>query len=90
MNEYVKDVTWVCKANPLGSCQEVPTRTIIIGNKIPGGMALATCRRFHEKQAQAINKALLESLPQGTYDLLGIMFMQHKTSLYQGRTETAF
>ncbi len=90
MSEYSEFKTRVCKAEPLGKFQNITDQAIIIANKIPSGMTLDECEKFHERQAHMINKALRESLPQGTYDLLGIMFMQHKVSLYQGRTESAF
>ena len=83
-------ITRVCKAKPLGNFQKIESQAIILKNEIPKNMTLTECEYFHEKQARAINKALSETLPQGTYDRLGIIFMQHKISLYQGVTESAF
>jgi len=84
---YTEIETRVCKANPIGSFQVITDQVIVIDGKIPLGLTLNECEKFHERQATMINKALFESLPQGTYDLLGIKFMQSKVSLYQGRTE---
>ena len=81
--------TKVCKANPLlERCLEIEGQAIIIDSKIPDCLTLDECKIFHEKQARLIDDALFNSLPQGTYDLLGIKFMQRKVSLYQGRTGT--
>lgn len=90
MSGYTEIETRVCKASPLGSFQKIADQVIVIKTTIPEMDSLSVCEQFHERQAAMINKALSESLPQGTYDRLGIMFMQHKVSLYQGRTETAF
>ena len=90
MSDYTEKITKVCKAEPLGSVQEIENQVIIINGKIPQYMTLPECEEFYEKQAKEINDALSVSLPQGTYDRLGIMFMQSKLSLYQGRTESAF
>lgn len=79
----------VCKANPLGNYefQDIKDQVIAISGKIPRHMSLPECEKFHERQATMISDALFESLPQGTLDRLGIMFMQKKVSLYQGRIE---
>lgn len=83
-------ITNICKANPLTKPQEIEDQAICIDQKIPEEMTLEASRMFYDRQAYLINKALHETLPQGTYDRLGIMFMQRKVSLYQGRTESAF
>jgi hypothetical protein len=90
MPDYTEIETRACKANPLGSFQNIIDQVIVIKGQIPERMTLDECEQFYERQAHMISKALRESLPQGTYDRLGIMFMQHKVSLYQGRTDTAF
>lgn len=80
----------VCKAEPLGRAG-IENHTIIIDGKIPQRKELTSLNeveRFYEKQAEMINNVLTDSLPQGVYDRLGIMFMQSKVSLYQGKTET--
>ena len=87
MSDYTEIKTMACKAEPLGDFQNITNQVIVINGKIPRHMTLDECEKFHERQALMINKALSESLPQGTMDRLGIMFMQHKVSLYQGRTE---
>lgn len=43
---------------------------------------------YYENQAELIADALFNSLPQGTCDRLLIKLMQHKTSLYRGKTES--
>lgn len=90
MSDYTEIETRICKAEPFGSFEEIENQVIIINGKIPHHTTSDKCKQFHDKQAKMIDKALSESLPQGTYDRLGIMFMQHKVSLYQGRTESAF
>ena len=90
MSDYTEIETRACKAEALGSFQNIIDQVIVIRGQIPKRMTSDECEKFHETQAHMINKALRESLPQGTYDKLGIMFMQHKVSLYQGRTESAF
>jgi len=91
-------ITKVCKADSPGKYytiseggtvieKEVESQAIYITDKIPEGMTLEKCQAFHEKQAFLINKMLADTLPQGTYDRLGIMFMQKKVSLYRGRVE---
>lgn len=87
MSGYTEIETRVCKAEALGSFEEIIDQVIVIKGHIPKCMTLNEYGAFHERQALMINKALWKSLPQGTYDRLGIMFMQHKVSLYQGRTE---
>ena len=79
-------ITKVCKADPFAE-EKIDGQAIYITDKIPKGMTLETCESFHEKQAFLINKVLADTLPQGTYDRLGIMFMQRKVSLYRGRVE---
>lgn len=41
---------------------------------------------YFENQATMLSDALYNSLPQGTFDRLLIKLMQHKTSLYRGKT----
>ncbi|MCK4817913.1 hypothetical protein KA005_19230 [bacterium] len=89
MPDYTEIETRICKAEALGSFEKIIDQVIIIKSQIPKRMTLDECEKFHERQALMINKALRESLPQDTYDRLGIMFMMHKVSLYQGRTEIA-
>jgi len=79
--------TLICKADPLINAEAVEGQAICIDCKIPENMTLETCRSFYERQAFLINRVLAKTLPQGTYDLLGIMFMEKKVSLYQGRAE---
>ena len=79
-------VTKICKADPITE-NEIDGQTICITDKIPGGMTLETAQLFYEKQAHLIEEVLFGTLPQGTYDCLGIMFMKRKVSLYRGRTE---
>jgi hypothetical protein len=43
---------------------------------------------YYEDQADLIADALYNSLPQGTFDRLVIKLLQHKTSLYRGKTES--
>ena len=83
-------LTTVCKANSfnLPEGQTIKGQIIVIDDKIPPMMDLSESDEFHEDQAGMINHALQAVLPQGTYDRLGIKFMQHKISLYQGRTGT--
>ena len=83
-------LTHSCKDNPFGSFQNIDSQVIIIDDEIPKNMTLPECERFHEKEAEVIMNVLSKTLPQGTYDRLGIMFMQRKVSLYQGITESAF
>lgn len=81
--------TKACKANPLWKdVPEIEGQTIIIDSKILDYSTLDEWKMFCEKQAEMIDEALFNSLPQATYDLLGIKFMQRKVSLYQGRTGT--
>lgn len=87
---YTEIETRVCKAEPFGSFQKITDQVIVIKDKIPRQATMSEYEEFYERQAQMINKALFESLPQATYDRLGIMFMQKNVSLYQGRTESAF
>ena len=78
--------TFICKADPLTKAEAVEGQVIYINDKIPRKMLLLeTCQSFYEKQASLINKVLADTLPQGTYDRLGIKFMQKKVSLYRGR-----
>lgn len=79
--------TVVSKADPLLRSSEIANQTISIKNEIPQTMTIAECKTFYENQARMIDKALFESLPQGTYDQLGISYMMRKVSLYQGRAE---
>ena len=80
----------ICKANPFGlpDKQAIEGQIMIIDDKIPSMMDLSESDEFHEDQADMINHVLKTTLPQGTYDRLGIKFMQHKVSTYQGRTGT--
>ena len=85
--EQKMKVTNICKANSFRKIGGIEGQAICIDNKIPEEMTLEASKLFHARQAHLINEALSETLPQGTYDRLGIMFMQKKLSLYQGRTE---
>ncbi len=51
-------------------------------------MPIEEVEEYFEAQADQIADALFNSLPQGTLDRLHIKLMQHKTSLYQGKTES--
>lgn len=79
--------TKICKAEPLH--EEIGSQTIIINGKIPEDLWIGNkSEEFCDNEAQMIDDALYNSLPQGTYDRLGIKFMQRKVTLYQGRTGT--
>jgi hypothetical protein len=79
--------TRVCKAEPLHG--KIESQTIIIDCKLPLDLwPKDKAENFHHNQAQRIDDALCNSLPQGTYDRLGIMFMKKKLSIYQGITGT--
>ena len=80
--------TIICKAEPLLKPEKVKSRAIIIESKVPQYLDPPEWEKFCDGQAHKINSALAESLPQGIYDRLGIMFMQSKVSLYQGKTGT--
>jgi hypothetical protein len=75
----------ICKAEPLH--EEIESQTIIIEGKLPEDLwPEDQAKTFYGNQAQRIDDALYNSLPQATYDRLGIMFMKRKLSIYQGKT----
>ena len=79
--------TKACKAEPLR--QKIESQTIIINGKIPEDLWIDNkSEEFYDNEAQMIDNALWSSLPQATYDRLGIMFMKRKLFIYQGRTGT--
>ena len=79
----------VCAFDPIVEGAEGPPHTVIFVDRgLPRHKTLQECADFHEQEAQAIVKALGGSLPQGTFDRLGIEFMRHKVSLYRGKTTT--
>ena len=70
--------------------QEPPDTTIVIRGEPPefnGPDSLRQHQDFYERQAAEILDALYNSLPQGTFDRLGMAFMQKKVCLYRGKTE---
>ena len=76
--------------NPFPHQGVPPDTTIIIKGDPPefhGPDALEQHQKFYEQQAADLLDALYNSLPQGTFDRLGMAFMQKKVSLYRGRTE---
>ena len=85
--EYLKEIR-ICKADPISPSlqEEISNYSIIINDVLPTNMELVEAEKFYEFQATMIEDALFNSLPQGTYDRLGIKFMQRKVSLYRGRT----
>ena len=68
--------------------QIIKGQAIVIDDKIPSMMTFDESNEYHEDQADMVNHALQTTLPQGTYDRLGIKFMQRKVSIYQGRLGT--
>lgn len=82
-----EEMTYVCKARPLGNSQPIEDQCILIGGTLPSIMTLKESEKLYDKHARRIDDALADSLPQGTHDRLGILFMQRKASLYQGRTK---
>ncbi len=75
------------KADPMLIDQKVPNILIEIVGELPDQKTIQDCENHHESQATLIESALFNSLPQGTYDRLGMKFMQRKVSLYRGITE---
>ena len=79
--------TRICKAEPLRG--KIESQIITIDGKLPNDLwPQDKADTFHNNQAQRIDNALYASLPQATYDRLGIMFMKRKLSIYQGITGT--
>jgi hypothetical protein len=76
----------LCKFDLLNEQEPEPV-TIIIDDSIPNHTYLSESERFHDRQAAELEKALYNSLPQGTYDRLAILFASRKVSLYRGKTE---
>lgn len=82
---------YLCKFEPLHDKEPEPV-TIIINSKLPTFESFADCTAlqqsndFFEKEARVLIDALYNSLPQGTFDRLGIEFMKKKVSLYRGKT----
>lgn len=84
----------ICKAEPLANQEPIPV-TIIIDGDLPDFEALRKeyksldfreLSQYYQDQAELLINALYNSLPQGTFDRLGIEFMKKKVSLYRGVT----
>jgi hypothetical protein len=62
-----------------------PSVTIIIDDELPEPDSSMALELYYQKQASVLINILSNSLPQGTFDRLGIEFMKKKVSLYQGK-----
>jgi len=76
----------LAKFEPLAG-QVAEDTLILVTSKIPEMTLLKDNMTFHEQQATDLVEALFNCLPQGTFDLVGIKFMEKKVSLYQGKAD---
>ncbi len=93
-NEIMKTVR-LCKSDPLEN-QKSKSVSILIDTDLPDleltqddkyeEVTLKTIDEFYQLEATLLINALHNSLPQGTFDRLGIEFMKRKLSLYRGKT----
>jgi hypothetical protein len=74
-----KDVS-VHKASPIVHTQPTPDVTISIADQISDNLELADLQKVFVNDARALERALFDSLPGGTYDqLLLLMFKRQAT-----------
>jgi hypothetical protein len=79
----------ICKAKIIENDYPEPV-TVIIDGELPDisnlkQYRLQSLEQFYQDEAELLVDALWNSLPQGTFDRLGIEFMEKKISLYRGR-----
>lgn len=71
---------YIYKAQSVGD-REVPDVRILIDRPIAGQGSLEGYRDFYDRQALALENALMLSLPGGTYDQLLCRMLKWKASL---------